>query len=301
MKRVLVSLLLLVPQGTLRIKVSLVTAGVRVTDSSGRNVLGLRAQDFTIFDDGIPQKIEFFSSEEQPITLGVLMDRSSSMSYNAKLERAKEAARVLIRATHEGSEYFYFAFDDQVELAADFTADRERVQSAIQQTKLGGGTSLYDAIVQALALRSRSQLARQALVIISDGADQHSSHKLQEVMRMVRESEVQIYTIGYFSPDEDSLVRNSGPTVLLADRSTIDNPRNVLQRIARESGAVSFFPRSDRELAKAIEEITNDLRTQYTLAFYPQPERPDNRYHTLRVTVRGGRYNVRFRPGYGAP
>src|SRR5437867_3399373 len=77
MKRVLVSLLLLVPQGTLRIKVSLVTAGVRVTDSSGRNVLGLRAQDFTIFDDGIPQKIEFLSSEEQTIKLGVMMDRNS--------------------------------------------------------------------------------------------------------------------------------------------------------------------------------------------------------------------------------
>src|SRR5215475_13011717 len=109
------------PQDTLRVKVSLVTVGVRVTDSRGRSALNLKAQDFSVFDDGVEQKIEFFSSEEQPITLGILMDRSFSMSYNNKLQRAKEAARALVRAAHQGSEYFYFTFDDQVRLASDFT------------------------------------------------------------------------------------------------------------------------------------------------------------------------------------
>jgi Ca-activated chloride channel family protein len=299
MPRLLIALLILVPQETLRVKVSLVTVGVRVTDSRGHNVLGLKAQDFAIFDDGVPQKIEFFSAEEQPITLGILLDRSFSMSYNSKLARAKEAARTVIRATHDGSEYFYFAFDDQVKLAADFTTDRERVESAIQQTALGGGTSLYDAIVEGLALCSRAQLPRQALIIISDGADQHSRHELQETMRILRESEMQIYTIGYFAPEEDKLLRSSGARVTLAGGRTIDNPREVLEKIARESGAESFFPRSDAELTKAVEEITNDLRTQYTLSFYPQPEERETSYHQLRVTVRGGRYNVRARPGYG--
>src|SRR5439155_26858326 len=228
MNRILIVLLLLVPQETLQVKVSLVTVGVRVTDSRGRNVLGLKAQNFAIEDDGVPQKIEFFSNEEQPITMGILLDRSFSMSYNSNLERAKQAARTVIRATHDGSEYFYFAFDDQVKLAADFTTDRERVQSAIQQTALGGGTSLYDAIVEGLALCSRAQLPRQALVIISDGADQHSRHELQETMRIVRESEMQIYTIGYFAPDEDRLLRSSGAKVTLAGGRTIDNPRDVL-------------------------------------------------------------------------
>src|SRR6266404_4777614 len=198
MNRVLIALLLLAPQDTLRVKVSLVTVGVRVTDTRGRNVLGLKAPEFSIFDDGIPQKIEFFSNEEQPITLGVLMDRSSSMKYNSKLDRAKDAASALIRAAYKDSEYFYFAFDEQVKLAADITTDREQVQSAIQETGLGGGTSLYDAMVQGLALSSRGQLPRRALVVISDGADQHSSHELQETMRLVRESETQVYTIGYF-------------------------------------------------------------------------------------------------------
>src|SRR5215831_15676806 len=222
MPRLLIALLLLIPQETLRVKVSLVTVGVRVTDSRARNVLGLKAQDFSIVDDGVPQKIEFFFDEEQPITLGILLDRSFSMSYNGKLERAKEAARTVVRTTHDGSEYFYFAFDDQVKLAADFTTDRERVQSAIQQTALGGGTSLYDAVVEGLALCSRAQLPRQALIIISDGADQHSRHELQETMRILRESEMQIYTIGYFAPEEDKLLRSSGAKLTLAGGRTID-------------------------------------------------------------------------------
>src|SRR6476659_668189 len=99
MNKLLIALLFVVQQDTtLRVKVSLVTVGVRVTDSRGRNVLGLKAQDFSIFDDGVLQNIEFFSGEEQPITFGILLDRSLSMSLNRKLERAKEAARALIRS-----------------------------------------------------------------------------------------------------------------------------------------------------------------------------------------------------------
>src|SRR5262245_22806327 len=297
MARFLIALLLLLPQETLRIKVSLVTVGARVTDSRGRAVLNLKEADFSVFDDGVPQKIEFFTSEEQPITLGILLDRSFSMSYNAKLDRAKEAARALVRSAHAGSEYFYFTFDDQVHLASDFTTDPERVQTSIQQTALGGGTSLYDAVVEGIATRNRAQLPRQALVIISDGADMHSKHELAETMRIVREAETQIYTIGYFGPEEDRLFRRSGPKIALSDDRMIDNPRDVLKDIAKESGAESFFPRNDAELAKAIDDITNDLRTQYTLAFYPQPEGREG-YHSLRVTVRG-KYNVRARPGYG--
>ena len=299
MTRILITVMLLIPQETLRVKVSLVTVGVRVTDSRGRNVPGLKAESFSVFDDGVAQKIEFFSSEEQPITMGILFDHSFSMLYNFKIDRAKEAASALVRATREGSEYFYVAFDDQVKLAADFTTDRERIDSAIQKTVLGGGTSLYDAVLQGLALCSRAQWPRQALVIISDGADQHSKHGLQEMMSIVRESEMQIYTIGYFGPEEEKLFRTAGPTIALADGREIDNPRVVLDRLARESGAESFFPKTDAELAKAVEEITNDLRTQYTVTFYPPPSERENRYHQLRVNVRGGRYNVRARPGYG--
>src|SRR5437867_2273790 len=136
------ALLFLIPQNILRVKVSLVTVGVRVTDSRGRDVRGLQARDFSVFDDGQPQTIEFFSSEAQPITLGILMDRSSSMAYKDKFQRAKDSARALIRTAYDGSEFFYVAFDEYVKLMADFTTDGQHVQSAVEKTELGGGTSL---------------------------------------------------------------------------------------------------------------------------------------------------------------
>jgi Ca-activated chloride channel family protein len=297
MKRIFLTLLLLVPQDTLKVSVNLVTVGVRVTDTKGRNVRGLKAENFSVFDDGIPQKLEVFSSDEQSVALGILLDHSSSMGFNAKLDRAKEAAAALVRSTQAGSEFFFFAFDNVVPETAYVTSDRQQIESAIQRTSLGFGTSLYDAILRGVGLYSRAQLPRQALVIISDGADQHSSHHLEEALQAVRESETQVFTIGYFTEEEEAQFRgNAKPR--LADGRAIDNPRKVLEELARDSGAESFFPKSDAELAKAVEKIEDDLRTQYTLAFYPTSVL-ENHYHELRVQVRGGRYEVRARPGYG--
>jgi hypothetical protein len=110
---------------------------------------------------------------------------------------------------------------------------------------------------------------------------------------------MQIYTIGYYGPEEERLFRTAGPKVQMTDSRTIDNPRTVLQTIAKESGAESFFPRTDADLTKAVEEIANDLRTQYTLSFYPQTDDRENHYHQLRVNVQNPRYKLRARPGYG--
>jgi len=286
-------------QQVIRVDVSLVTAGVRVTDSRGRDVAGLKAKDFSIYEDGSARDIAFFSNEPQAITLGLVVDRSSSMAYGNKLERAKDAARALVNNAREGSEFFYIEFDEGVNVGADFTADRESLTSAIQRTALGGGTSLYEAILKGLALSDRAQLPRRALVIISDGADQHSTHKLSETIRFVRESEIQIFTIGYFSKEEEQLFRASGSKMMRIDGKELDNPRIALEKVAKESGGDFFFPQSDKELAQAVAQISEDLRTQYTLAFYPRSQDREGRYRQLRVTVRNSSYKVRARPGYG--
>jgi Ca-activated chloride channel family protein len=276
-----------------------VTVAVRVTDGRGRDVHGLTMANFSVFDDGIAQRIAFFSNEEQSIALGILMDRSSSMGSNSKLERAKESARALVRAAHDGSEFFFLAFDHDVGPEAGITTDRLRIESLIEQTDLGGGTSLYDAILRGLSLSSQAQLLRHALVIISDGADQHSAHGLQQVLQAVRQSDTAVYTIGYFSRDEETLFNTPEAKLTLIDGQSIDNPRVVLETLARDSGAESFFPTSDADLARAVEKIADDLRTQYMVGFYPSSGHDDH-YHRLRVTVRGGRYAVRARPGYGS-
>jgi Ca-activated chloride channel family protein len=291
--------LLVAFQQVIRVDVSLVTVGVRVTDSRGRDVSGLKAKDFSISEDGVPRDIAFFSNEPQAITLGIVVDRSSSMAYGSKLDRAKDAARALVNGTREGSEFFYIEFDEVVNVGADFTSDRQNLISAIQRTVLGGGTSLYEAILKGLILTDRAQLPRRALVVISDGADQHSTHKLSETIRFVRESEIQIFTIGYFSREEEQLFRASTSKMMRIDGKELDNPLIALEKVAEESGGDFFFPRSDKELAEAVSQISEDLRTQYTLAFYPRFQDRENRYHELRVNVRNRSYKVRARPGYG--
>lgn len=292
-------LLLLAQEQTLRVKVSLVTVGVRVTDSRGKDVRGLKAGNFSVYEDGVAQKVEFFSSEEQPITLGILLDRSNSMAENSKLERAKEAARSLVDAGREGSEFFYVTFDDRVKLAADLNTDRKAIDAAIAATALGGGTSLYDAILEGLRHCSRARLPRQVLVVVSDGYDQHSTHLLEEVIRIVQESQVQIYTIGYYNKGEENLLRQYGEKVTLLNGDEIDNPRKVLQRISRESGAESFFPKSDEDLRDTVGKIASDLRAQYTVAYYPQSSASEEQHHRIKVEVSGGKFKIRARPGYG--
>jgi len=295
---IVVALLLVGAQETLRVNVSLVTVGVQVTDWLGRDVRGLKAETFSIYDNGLRQRIELFSDEEQPITLGILLDHSDSMAYNAKLDRAKEAAVSLVRSAREGSEYFYLSFDNHVKLAADLTSDPRKIETAISNTTLGGGTALYDAVLEGLSRSATAHQPRQVLVIISDGADQHSIHPLAEVIRRVGDAKLQVYAIGYFGKDEEPFFRRSGAKLTLIDGREVDNPRYVLHRLAADSGAQEFFPKNDKELAQAVRKIANDLRTQYTLAFYPPPFVSDNEYHQLRVVVRGGRYTVHARPGY---
>jgi hypothetical protein len=205
----------------------------------------------------------------------------------------------MVQASVEGSEFFYIDFDERVRVIAPFTSDKNQLESAIAQTLADGGTSLYDALIDGIELAGESRLARQALVVISDGADQHSSHQLQELIEIVRESNLQVYTIGYFANEEARLMRGSNQKISLINGEEVDNPRLALERIAEESGAASFFPRSDEELQKAVKAIVDDMRTQYTVSFYPKSLTRDEGYHTLRVTLQGGTYTVRTRPGYG--
>ncbi|MBZ5535357.1 MAG: VWA domain-containing protein [Acidobacteriia bacterium] len=286
---------------TLRVDVSLVTVGVRVTDSHGREVPNLTAKDFTLFEDGIAQNVNFFSNEEQPVSLGILLDRSSSMVEGGKLERAKAAAQLMVDSAHSGTEFMYIPFDDRVEVSLEFTPDRESVKRQMALTTAVGGTSLYDAILIALEHAKHARHGRQALVIISDGADEHSEHTLQEVIHAVQESLVQVYAIGYFSKREEEVISRGGDQLVLLPGRFIDNPRVVFERLAQQSGAAVFFPSSDKALQAAAERISRDLSTQYTLGYYPSNPVPDNRYRRIKVTLRSKGLKVRARQGYVLP
>ncbi len=282
---------------TLRVSVSVVTVGVRVVDAKGREVTGLNANDFTLYEDGVVQQIALFSNEEQPLSLSLLLDKSDSMAKEDKLGRAKSAAQRLMDTSHRGSEYLYIPFDVSWP-DADFTEERDLIKGAIEKTTLGHGTRLYDVVLAALVRCRRAKHARQAMIVITDGSDQHSSHTLNELISALQESQVQLYTVGYFSRLEDDVFLKSGSRVALSDYTMVDNPRIVFKRLAKESGAEAFFPRSDEDLQNAAEQISKDLRTQYTLAYYPSDPVPNARYRHIKVRLRPSGLTVRARQGY---
>ena len=293
----LAALLLALLQDTLTVTVSLVRLGVTVADSRGRNVTGLKNQDFRLSVNGVPREIAFFSDGPQPISLGIVLDQSFSMSYDNKLERAKEAAHTLVHAVHDGSEYFYVTFDDEVRIVRSVTSDRSDIDFAIDATALGRGTSLFDAVIQGIDLSRKTMRHRQVLVVISDGADTHSKEKLATLMKAARESEVQIYTIGYFNPEEDQLFRTNGAEIKMTAR-TVHNPRVVLTELSEQSGGKAFFPKTDTAMTAAVQAIVNDLRSQYTIEFYRQPTDNDT-YQELRLLIQGHRGAIRTRSGFG--
>jgi VWFA-related protein len=260
-------------------------------------VTGLKKEDFKLSLNGVPRDIAFFSSEPQPIALGIVLDNSFSMSYDNKLDRAKEAAITLVHAVPDGSEYFYETFDDEVRLVHYTTPDRNAIDSAISETALGRGTSLFDAVIQGIDLSRRTMRYRQVLVVISDGADTHSKQKLTDLMKAARESEVQIYTIGYFNPEEDQLFRTNGAEIKMTAR-TVHNPRVVLTELSQQSGGRAFFPKTDAAMTTAVEAIVQDIRSQYSIEFYKQPTDNDT-YQELRLVIPGHRGPIRTRLGFG--
>ena len=285
---------------TLRVGVTMVTVGARITDRNGREVRRLHAEDFSILENDVPQRISFFSEEDQPVSLAILLDKSDSMGQGDKLVHAKTAAIFLEREGHPGNEFLYVPFDARAEVPSAFTTDRRSLELAIIGTSVGGGTSLYDAILAALERLSRARYPRQALVVITDGADQHSLHTLADLLAGVQASQAQVFLIGYFSPEEDLLFRTAREKVTRDDGMLIDNPRLVFSGLAEESGAASFFPRSDDELRQAVEAIVDDLRHQYTLAYYPTSSSlsQDGGYRRIQVRVRRRGVKVRARQGY---
>lgn len=289
-------------QATFRVDVGVVTVGVRVIDKRGKAITGLDAKNFSLYDNGEPSKITYFSNRELPVSLVILLDRSSSMLESHKIERAKKAALTLVRSSHPQTEILFIPFNHFVPQAVGFTQDRHLTESEINATVAGGGTSLYNATWEALDWCARAHQPRQILVVISDGADENSQVGLDPTLLHIKDSQVEIYTIGYYSPREAGAFRTSGEEVFTKDRkgwkTYYPNPRRVLERMAAASGGKAYFPESDKDLRRAVKDISNDLQTQYTLAFYPPSGARPGVYRSIKVEVDRKGVKVQSRPGY---
>jgi len=284
---------------TLRVNVNLVTIGVRVSDRRNREASGLKQEEFSIFEDGKPQTLAIFASEQQPGSILVLLDRSYSMGDSGKLDQAKLALQQLLQNSHPDNEYALVVFDDQPIPLLDFSPGRQQIETALSKVRSHrAGSSVYDSMVTALDRFKHTRYHRQALVVITDGADQHSRLKLEEVLSAVQASQAQVYLVGFLDPKEDLIFREGGKTVTLVSGQEIDNPRYAFKRMAEESGAERYFPASGEELATVVRTISEDLRTQYTLGYYLSPSDHGNQYRRIEVKVRRKGLKVRARHGF---
>ena len=286
-------------ESTFRTKVDLLSVAVRVTDRKDNEIHGLTADRFSLYEDGLLQKISFFAAEEEPVSLGILLDVSSSMASTGKLDHAKDALSRLIGTMRPEDEMFYLRFHRKVDRVVDFTSDPDRIRSAIAKTgATQDGTSLYDAVARALCYMRSARRHRRALLVVTDGADQHSHRSLEELIPLVQASQAQAFIIGYFGKEEYDLYQASrNQKVTLVTSQEIDNPVTVFKRLAHESGAESFFPASAAKLQEAVDAVAHQLRTQYTLAYYPKSHEGDFRHIQVRVAQSGSR--VRTRRGFG--
>jgi Ca-activated chloride channel homolog len=255
---------------------------VEVTDHQGRAIRGLTADDFTLFEDGRPQKIAFFGAEEQPVSLAVLVDSSASMQTVHKLDGVREMLPSLLKGNLPEDEIYFAQFTDRVFPFQTLTGE-QRLRPQFQQVDSRSGTAFYDALATSLCTLRGARNLRQAVVVITDGADQHSRLTLDQVIQSARASRPQIFTIGYFEEREADLFRRADNVITLVNSHDIDNPLKAFQRISNETGAESFFPASQRDLEKALARILAILRAQYTLAYHTA--RP-NAFRRIEVKTR---------------
>ena len=272
------------PSDRISVDVSLVVLHATVTDRTGRFVSGLRQKDFVIYDQGVAQPITLFRHEDVPVTVGLVVDHSGSMG--PKIFDVMAAASTFARASNAADQMFVVNFNERVSFGlpagVSFTADASQLDDAISRTRTTGKTALYDAVIAGLERIREGTLDKKVLIVISDGGDNASRLTRSQAFNAARESNVIVYTIGLFGPDDP-------------DR----NPR-LLEALARSTGGEAFFPKSSGEVVGICSEIAKDIRSQYTLGYAP-PAAPGGAWRKIRVEAGSpgrGRLSVRTRDGY---
>jgi len=269
------------------VDVALVVLHATVSDRQGGFVSNLGEQDFVVYEDGIPQRIRLFRNEDIPVTVGLVVDHSTTMG--PKLAEVAAAARTFVRSSNREDEIFVVNFNENVSLGLPgtirFTDSTAELENAITAAPTDGQTALYDAIAKGLEELQAGSRDKKVLIVVSDGGDNTSARSLAQVMKLAGQSSAVIYTVGIFN--EDNPDQNPG----------------VLKRLARETGGEAFFPGQYTEVVAISERIARDIRHQYTIGYVPSNLTRDGAYRAIRVVARAkgqDRLSVRTRTGYVA-
>lgn len=259
-------------QRPIRVDVDLVLVNVSVIDPYNRFVTGLGKEHFQVFEDQEPQDISHFSSEDIPISIGLLFDASGSMTD--KIDKSRMAVSQFFRTANPADEFFLIGFNDRPFQIADFTGDLATLQNRLNFTEAKGRTSLFDAIYLGLHEMRKSKFARKVLLIISDGGDNHSRYTESDIKRAVQEADVQVYAIGIYEPYSS---RSRTPEELAGP--------SLLTEIAETTGGRQFPVENLNDLPDIARKIGRELRSLYVLGYQPSNETRDGKWRKIQVKL----------------
>lgn len=281
------------PQAAVRLNVSvdLVNIFATVRDTTGKYVDGLAAENFTVFENGVQQKVSFFSHDTQAnLSVGVVVDTSGSMRH--KLQQALQTVREVSLALSPQDEMFLITFNDDVDLRQKFTRNPEDIQRALRGVRSGGETSVYDALQVAIKEMQSARNGKRILLLVSDGYDTRSKINMDQALEQLKRSQLSLYAIGIDDDDNDPLVlRQPRYHVYLY----------MLGELTGASGGQTFRMYTGRNYAldSIAAIILEELHQQYTLGYYPDTPK-DGSWRALQVKVDRPNSNVRSRSGYYA-
>jgi Ca-activated chloride channel homolog len=272
--------------GVIRQSVELVLVPVTVMDQANRIVTGLQQQNFHLLEDKHPQPIKNFWKEDEPVSVGVVLDVSGSM--RDKLERAQDAVKALLEHSNPDDEFFLLTFADQPSLVQDFTQNVSDIQQWLPLVRSKGETSLLDAIVLAANNMKKARYRRKALLIISDGGDNRSRYTEKDIKSLIREADILVYSIGVFDREFRTLEERLGP--------------ELLGNVSSLSGASAYVLENPNDLPRITSHIALELRNQYILGYSPQEPKRDGKWRKIKIRLRLPRgapeLHVQARTGY---
>ncbi len=280
------------PRANIRVDSTLVLIPVTVTDPMNRFVTGLEKENFKIFEDKKEQEISQFSSEDAPLSVGLIFDSSGSMG--AKLLKSKEAVAQFFKTANPDDEFFLVQFSDNANLIQPFTGNLEEIQNRLTFTRSHGRTALLDAVYLGLHEMKKAKNPRKALLIISDGGDNNSRYTESEIKNLVREADTQIYAIGIYEP---MALRGRTPEEA--------SGQGLLTQIAEQTGGRQYAVDNVNELPDIAAKIGVELRNQYVLGYAPENQQRDGKYRRVQVKLISPRglppLRAYWRQGYYAP
>lgn len=272
----------------IEIETELVNISVRVVDRNNRPINNLPQSDFKVFEDGVPQQIDFFSKSEVPTNYSLVIDNSGSLRQ--QIEQIIDAGKMLVASNRSADEtaIIRFVSSDKIEILQDFSKNKVDLNDALDNMYIEGGqTAIIDAVYLSVERLNQTQTAqkdldrtRRAIVLVTDGEDRSSFYSEAQLLELLKESDVQIFVVGF--------VKDLSSERGFISKSPQGKAKSFLERLASATGGKAYFPASGSEMGGIARDIASELRTQYSIGYIPSNEKKDGTFRNIRVVVNDG-------------